>query len=131
MCHQVRLTGALGSAAELAAALGALLAADAVVLGADDGLLPELLALVLEHAVTANAVTAAIAVALAMWRVRAWRTVDVECDLLGKRLVRLVMNVPSARVPHSTRVPGGGVRPSRVVPEVTENVTIVPTAALR
>ncbi|HZV25212.1 MAG TPA: hypothetical protein VFG00_02890 [Acidothermaceae bacterium] len=104
-------------AGALAAVVGALLAevAAAGVLAAELAGAPVFLEL--EHAVKAKAATAAMAVALASWR--------------GKRLVRLVMNVPSARVPHSTRVPGGGVRPSPVVPKVTENVTIVPTAALR
>jgi hypothetical protein len=104
-------------AGALAVVAGALLA-DVVAAGvAAAELAGAAVFLELEHPATAKAATAAIAVALASWR--------------GKRLVRLVMNVPSARVPQSTRVPGGGVRPSPVVPKVTENVTIVPTAALR
>jgi hypothetical protein len=75
-----------------ALAAGALLAADAEVLGADalvlgavDELPAPALDFELEHADKAKAATAAIAVAVAM----EWE----------KRLVRRVMNVPSARVP--------------------------------
>src|SRR5665213_3263913 len=125
LCHHVSVTSvpplswppAAEDAGALAVVAGPLLA-DAVAAGvAAVELAGAAVFLELEHAEIARAATAAMAVALASWR--------------GKRLVRLVMNVPSARVPHSIRVPGGGVRPSPVVPKVTENVTIVPTAALR
>src|ERR1035441_6828392 len=97
LCHHVRVTSfpplswppAGDDAAALAAVVGALLAdvLAAGVLAAE--LAGAAVFFELEHAVTARAQTAAIAVALAM----GWE----------KRLVRLVMNVPSARVPHSTR----------------------------
>lgn len=73
LCHQVSVTSlpplswppADDGAAALVVVAGALLAADAVVLGAVDELLALLLDFELEHAARAKAVTAAIAVALA------------------------------------------------------------------
>src|SRR5450432_1768360 len=100
LCHHVNVTGlpplswppAADDAAELAVVAGALVA-DVLVAGvlaaevAGDPVLLEL-----EHAVTASAATAATA---------------VKRDTVRNGLVRLVMSVPSAWVPHPTREPGG------------------------